>query len=304
LAKIAVEQSGGVTRTDAGNASSRPAARLLARGDGWAVRDLVCTSGPHSRPFEERHSCPSVSIVVAGTFQYRSPAGCELLTPGSLLLGNAGQSFECGHEHSTGDRCVSFSYTREFFERLSADAGATGAASGFRAQRVPPLRILSPLVARACSALAGSADTPWEQLSVQLAAQALRIDRGLSLDSFFAQPGAVARVTQVVRMIERYPDGAHALTNLAREARLSPYHFLRIFEQLTGVTPHQYLLRVRLRRAAIRLSTEPTKILDIALDCGFGDVSNFNRTFRAEFGVNPRAYRTQTRGRHVSQAQL
>jgi AraC family transcriptional regulator len=71
------------------------------------------------------------------------------------------------------------------------------------------------------------------------------------------------------------------------------YHFLRTFERLTGVTPHQYLVRARLREAAIRLSAGPDRILDIALDCGFGDVSNFNRAFRAEFGVNPRAYRAR-----------
>jgi AraC-like DNA-binding protein len=40
----------------------------------------------------------------------------------------------------------------------------------------------------------------------------------------------------------------------------------------------------------------PAKVLDIALDCGFGDVSNFNRTFRAEFGVSPRIYRTSALG--------
>jgi len=81
--------------------------------------------------------------------------------------------------------------------------------------------------------------------------------------------------------------------SLAREAALSPFHFLRTFERLTGVTPHQYILRARLREAALRLAAEPAKILDIALDCGFADLSNFNRAFRAEFGVNPRAYRLQ-----------
>jgi AraC family transcriptional regulator len=64
------------------------------------------------------------------------------------------------------------------------------------------------------------------------------------------------------------------------------------FEGLTGTTPHQYLLRTRLRRAAIRLRSERAKILDVALDSGFGDVSNFNRALRAEFGASPRAYRS------------
>jgi len=50
---------------------------------------------------------------------------------------------------------------------------------------------------------------------------------------------------------------------------------------------------MRLCRVAVRLRTEPARILDIALDCGFGDVSNFNRVFRAEFGMSPRVYRVK-----------
>jgi len=45
----------------------------------------------------------------------------------------------------------------------------------------------------------------------------------------------------------------------------------------------------------MRLAAESTRILDIALDCGFGDVSNFNRAFRTEFGVSPRVFREQNR---------
>jgi AraC family transcriptional regulator len=67
------------------------------------------------------------------------------------------------------------------------------------------------------------------------------------------------------------------------------------FERLTGVTPHQYILRARLRAAALGLASRADTILDIALQCGFGDLSNFNRAFRAEFGITPRAYRLRSR---------
>ena len=68
----------------------------------------------------------------------------ELLTPGSLLLGNPHDSFECGHEHGTGDRCLAFGYSAEMFEQLAFEAGVRGAPR-LRGLRVPP-------IARPCAA--------------------------------------------------------------------------------------------------------------------------------------------------------
>jgi AraC-like DNA-binding protein len=217
------------------------------------------------------------------------------MTPGSWFLGNAGECFCCGHEHGTGDRCVSFSYSPEFFERL---AGYVGGEMRFQVPRLPPIRALAPLVAKASALLAenaAAANEEYEELSIQAAVQAMQIARGAAPRRTGADASSMSRVTRVVRMIDREPGLPHDLSSLAKIARLSPYHFLRTFEGLTGTTPHQYLIRMRLCRAAIRLRTEPTRILDIALDSGFGDVSNFNRTFRAEFGVSPRAYRSRLR---------
>ncbi len=215
------------------------------------------------------------------------------MTPGSLLLGNARQSFEVGHEHAAGDRCLSFQFAPEYFERIASDAGVKKGDRGFRVLRLPPLRELSSLIARARAGLEYSAETPWEELSVELAAATVRLERGISSHAENAPPSAIARVTRSVRAIERRPDGALGLGSLAREAGLSPYHFLRTFERLTGITPHQYVRRARLRDAASRLAAEREKVLDIALDCGFGDVSNFNRAFRNEFGVSPLQWKAQ-----------
>jgi AraC-like DNA-binding protein len=293
LAKIAVDLKWALSRREELGGSGHPEARILARGDGWGVEDVVCTSGPHDRPYEEQHPEFVIAIVTAGSFQYRascSRTGRELMTPGSLLLGHPGQHFECGHEHGAGDRCLSFRYAPGYFEKLTTDGGAATRAP-FHALRLPPLRAMSPVVTRACAALAGSSAIAWEELSVQLAVQTARVERNAAPIRNGVTPAAVARVTRTLRMIERHPDARLTLGRLAREAALSPYHFLRIFESLTGVTPHQYILRQRLRHAAMRLIVEPGKVLDIALDSGFGDVSNFNRAFRAEFGLSPRAYR-------------
>ena len=123
MAKIALELERALTRRREDGSPGQTMPRILARGDGWTVADVVCTSGPRDRPFEERHSRFTIAIVLAGSFQYRSSLGRGLMTPGSLMLGNQQDCFECGHEHGEGDRCVSFWYAPEYFEQLAADAG-------------------------------------------------------------------------------------------------------------------------------------------------------------------------------------
>jgi AraC-like DNA-binding protein len=266
------------------------------------VSDVICTSGPQDRAFEEQHTKVSVALVVAGSFQYRSQNGSgrrgELMTPGSLLLGTPGQYFECGHEHAAGDRCLAFQYTPEYFEELAPDSGMRSSVSEFRALRVPPLRAFAPLAARACAGLNSTTEADWEELSVRFAGMALQLASGGYPEPEDTPASTLARVTRSVRRIDRAPHDQHSLGALAHEARLSPYHFLRTFERLTGLTPHQYVRRARQREAAIRLTTAREKIVDLALDCGFGDISNFNRAFREEFGTSPRGYRKQTASLH------
>ena len=298
MAKIAVDVERALAQRAVNGEPGRTTPTLLARGDGWTVEDVVCTCGPHDHSFEERHSTVSIAVVVAGSFQYRAEAGArrgsELMTPGSLLLGNAGQYFECGHTHGAGDRCISFHYEPEYFAAIAASAGARGSTSRFRLLRLPPLRALSAVIGLSCARLVGSTGASWEELGVKLAARTLQVAGGLPRQTRESSREAVARVTRIVRAIERHPDSGLTLDRMARSVELSPYYFLRTFEHVTGVTPHQYVMRARLREAVTRLAAEPSKVLDIALDCGFGDVSNFNRAFRAEFGAPPRAFRGMT----------
>ena len=86
------------------------------------------------------------------------------------------------------------------------------------------------------------------------------------------------------------------LERVAGEAGVSPFHFLRVFADVLGVTPHQYLVRSRLRHAARLLADDGRAITDVALDVGFGDISNFACTFRRAAGVSPRDFRKAARG--------
>lgn len=292
MGKIAVELSEARAERERLGAEAGLRAQILAAGDDWLVEDVLCTHRPSDPSFEERHDRYRVALVGAGTFDCRSKAGHALLTPGSLLLGNAGECFECSHVHGTGDRCLAFAYAPQLFERLAFEAGVRGKLR-LRAQRVPPLDALAPLVAEACTAWIEPADDlAWAELGVRMAAAAAR---------FAAEPAREPRhpanaergIARAVRLIERDPCAELALDTLAREASLSRFHFLRAFARATGLTPHRYLRRARLRRAAVRLATRDERIVDVASTSGFRDLSNFNHAFRAEFGASPRAYRSR-----------
>ncbi len=91
----------------------------------------------------------------------------------------------------------------------------------------------------------------------------------------------------------------------AAQADISPFHFLRLFSSVLGVTPHQYLVRSRLRHAARLLADDDLSVTDVAYDVGFGDLSNFVRTFHRAAGVSPRKFREASRGmRKIFQERL
>jgi AraC-like DNA-binding protein len=78
---------------------------------------------------------------------------------------------------------------------------------------------------------------------------------------------------------------------LARAARLSPAHFSREFRRMFGETPHRYLLRRRLERAAALLRTTDRTVADICMTVGLRSVGSFTTSFGRMFGLAPTAYR-------------
>ena len=266
------------------------AKRTLTTGDGWSVREVVCNAGPSDRPFEERHEGFSVSAVIEGSFTYRSAAGRGLLYPGALLLGNSGSCFECGHAHGVGDRCISLNVRDDLFGEIAAAAASTSRFR-FSASSLPPSPKALPVVALMEALSLRAPALRREELVLGL------IERVVAAmadqNRFAAAPAAreARRVVEAIRLVAADAARPVRLQDLAASAGMSKYHFLRVFRRLTGMTPYQYLLSARMRRAALELASSRRPVLDIALDSGFGDLSTFNHRFRATFGATPTQYR-------------
>ena len=268
--------------------------QTLASGAGWSAFDLLCAAGPRDRPFEEQHATTCIAAVTQGTFQYRSTQGRAVLVPGAVLLGNQGCCFECGHEYGTGDRCLSFHFAPEYWDAVVGSVPGVP-TTAFAVPRLPPSPALIALIASIEAACRDRDCVELEELALHLAgavaAKLTAADRATRRPSRRDE----RRISEAVRRImakEHAPlDEPLSLATHARDAAMSPYHFLRTFRQVVGMTPHQFVLRTRLHRAAVRLRRSREAVAAIALDAGFNDLSTFNRRFRRLMGVSPSAYR-------------
>ncbi len=109
-----------------------------------------------------------------------------------------------------------------------------------------------------------------------------------------AAPAMLARIERMVPVL-RYIDD-HAADPLPRErlasaARVSPGYFDAIFRQAVGLTPQEYIKRLRVRRAQELLIHTALPVKRVASAVGYGDPFHFSRQFRAVCGMSPLAYR-------------
>jgi AraC-like DNA-binding protein len=261
----------------------------LAEGRGWRVHDVVCDSGPRDKSFIEQHDGYSIAAVTHGSFQYRGSTGAATLVPGSFLLGNHRACFECGHEHARGDRCLSFRFTPGYFECLMD--GAESHAKNFSRASLPPIPEMARLFADAELARDERDAPALEEISVRLAGAVATVLAPPRHSIRRPTARHERRITEAVRRIEQNAHEPWTLTRLASDAAMSPYHFLHTFRRVTGITPHQFVLHTRLRRAAKQLRQSGEQIATIAIDAGFNDLATFNRRFRRLMGTTPSAYR-------------
>jgi AraC family transcriptional regulator len=102
------------------------------------------------------------------------------------------------------------------------------------------------------------------------------------------------RLSQVKEFIDAQIPNEITISDLATLAGLSHYHFIRAFRDTVGLTPYQYILSERIRRARTLLSSPELSLGDVALAVGFSDASQLNRVFRKLTGVTPTAFRRGT----------
>ena len=275
--------------------------RTLLHNSSLRVVDRRCGASAGDVPFAEIHADHSLSYVRRGTFGYRSRGRAFELVAGSILVGYPGDEYVCTHDHARGegDECLSFHLTPEAVEVVGDRPAA------WRRGCVPPLSELMVLAELAQAAAVGRTDVALDEIGIALVTRFVDVVSGRARAHFQARARDRARAVEAACWLDEHAAEAVDLASAAGAVGLSPFHFLRVFSNVLGVTPHQYLVRARLRRAASLLADDSRSITDVAFDVGFGDLSNFVRTFHRAAGVSPGGFRRAARGdRKILQERL
>ena len=265
-------------------------ATTLLQRKSLLVSDFRCDAGPDDKPFAEQHRCHSISYVRKGSFACHTRGRLFELVAGSVLIGHPGDEYVCSHDYVCGDECLSFFLGPELVETIGdhADIWQTGA--------LPPLPELMVLGELAQAAAERRSDIGLDEAGQHFARRFVEIVSGRREKPVAASARDRRRAVETALWIDAHSDRDIDLEQTAAQAGISPFHFLRLFASVLGVTPHQYLVRSRLRHAARLLANEDISATDVAYDVGFADLSNFVRTFHRAAGISPLRFRQASRG--------
>ncbi|MFN3988353.1 MAG: helix-turn-helix transcriptional regulator [Rhodocyclaceae bacterium] len=201
-----------------------------------------------------------------------------------------GDEYLCTHDHHDGgDECLSFQLTPELVETIGDYSRV------WRVGCVAPLSELMVLGELAQAVAEGRSSLGLDEVGMMFTARFVDVVSGRNNNPARVTPRDRRRAVETALWIDAHAQQSISLESMAREAGLSPFHFLRSFSKVLGVTPHQYLVRTRLRRAARLLTEDDRPITEVAFDAGFADLSNFIRTFHRAAGMSPRSFRQASR---------
>lgn len=244
------------------------------------------------------HMESELILVLSGTFTlsldtvtHELQAGEAVFIPDGVIHG--GTPHDCVYE------CLVFDFSRFLQENAvgpAAQREALGAAmqqSHFFVQPHPACPLISTLFTAMEKEERG-----YEFATLGLLWQLMGLlvqQTGRLTDAAPTRDKLTEQMKQVLRRIRRDYAEPLTLNELAAEAGMAPKYFCRVFRQITGRTPIDYLNYYRVECAGERLCVTDESITDVAFSCGFNDLSYFARTFRKYKGLSAQGYRSAQR---------
>lgn len=275
--------------------------RILFQSDVYQVERYQCHCDICSISNAEYEDCFCVSFIQKGYFEYRTFKKEDDVHTGRILISKPGFPHTTRHIDQQPDITTTFEFRAGFFETIKASY--TARAGWF---------LNNPDV----HSLVISSEAALDHLHhiflqrLHPAPDKLYMDELVMhlVDRIMNKLGNVVAVPPLPDAIRQYhlPTIEQAqdyllqhfredisLQQVAQHCHTSPFHFSRIFKSVLGVSPHQYLLGIRLHQAKRLLAETRQPVSDIAYDCGFNSLEHFATAYKKQYAISPSGYRKQ-----------
>src|SRR3954468_9484589 len=206
-------------------------ATTLLQGDSLSVSEFRCSARADDVPFVEHHRRHSLSYVRKGSFGCESRGRFFELVTGCVLVGHPGDEYICTHEHVCGDECLSFFLAPELVDAIG------DSQTPWQVGSAPPLPELVVLGELAQSAADGSSDIGLDEIGQVLASRFVEVVSGSQRKSGPDAARDRRRAVETALWIDANSHHQINLEDAAAQAGISPFHFLRLFSEVLGVTP-------------------------------------------------------------------
>ncbi|GAA0350426.1 AraC family transcriptional regulator [Actinoallomurus spadix] len=259
---------------------------------GW--RSLLVQCFTHAREAED-FRLPGVSdlhlvLCTDGNAEMSVRAGGKAVrrrwAAGRLELIVPGHTTDRGYRATSVMRTIQVHIPRAAVDRVAAELGGPGPDFEALSAGLGAGDAVVEQIMRGLAAAEGANDLYAESAAVFLTTHLLTHGRGRPVPG--SEHTAVRRGIAVMR--ERLADPL-TLADVAAEVHLSVYHFIRVFREATGETPHRFLTRLRIEQARRLLTGTDLTVERIAERCGFAGPGSLSSAFLARVGVRPSAYR-------------
>lgn len=132
-----------------------------------------------------------------------------------------------------------------------------------------------------------------DSLEIHIAALLLRECRTNMKKFFIPVDDVDSYIRRAIEYIRTYFSSNITIEDICSEIHVSPYHFIRMFKQKVGLSPHRYLMQVRIEKAMELLNSRCYTNAEIASVCGFTSIPHFSATFKEITGISPECYKNQ-----------